>query len=253
MQSFFQAAGKQTKGLWHTVCQFLWPAVCVVCSSPVEEDSGNLCRDCWRSFSEAVGRDYCRRCGRQVSRYGIVQNRCGGCFDKELVYDGLCQAGSYDGLLKQMLLALKFLDKVELLDYLGPVFRQAFVAAGFADKIDMLVPVPLHWRRRFRRGFNQSFLLAQYLKGDCPLISEDLVRIRYTPHQWQMQTDSQRRRNVRGAFAVREGHPFAGKAVCLVDDITASGATLEECARTLKQAGAAAVYTAVAAVAERAS
>jgi competence protein ComFC len=231
--------------------QFLWPAVCAVCSSPVAEDSGNLCRDCWQSFSGAVGHDYCRRCGRQVSRYGIVNDRCGGCLDEDLVYDGLCRVGFYDGTLKQMLGALKFQDKVELMDYLGPVFRQAFLAAGFADKAQLLVPVPLHWRRRFKRGFNQSYLLAKYLRNESLRVSEDLVRIRYTPHQWQMQTDSQKRRNVRDAFTVRQGHPFAGRAVCLVDDITTSGATLTECARTLKEAGAVAVFAAVTAVAEK--
>jgi ComF family protein len=180
----------------------------------------------------------------------MVQNRCGGCLEEDVIYDGFCRAGVYDGALKQMLLGMKFRDKVELLDYLGPVFGQAFSAAGLAEKTDVLVPVPLHWRRRFQRGFNQSFLLSQYLQKEGPRISEDLVRIRYTPHQWLMETDSQRRQNVRGAFAVRKGHPFEGKSVCLVDDITTSGATLKECAQALRQAGAAAVYAAVVAVAE---
>lgn len=245
-----QTAGQQTKGLWHTACQFLWPAVCMVCSSAIEEDNGGLCRGCWQGLSETLGGDYCRGCGKGVSRYGIVQNRCGGCLEDDLVYDGFCRAGFYDGTLRRMLGTLKFQDKIELLDYLGPVFGQAFAAGGFAEKTDILVPVPLHWRRRIQRGFNQSFLLAQYLQNGGPQISEDLVRIRYTPHQWQMETDSQRRRNVRGAFAVRKGHHFEGKSVCLVDDITTSGATLRECARVLKQAGAAAVYVAVVAVAE---
>jgi ComF family protein len=251
LKSLLRTAGNQLNKLRRTTGQFLWPAVCAVCSSAIEEDSGNLCRECWQSLSGAVGHDYCRRCGRHVSRYGIVGNRCGGCLEEDLVYEGLCRAGFYDGTLKQMLLSLKFRDKVELMDYIGPVFKQAFAAAGFADKAQLLVPVPLHWRRRFQRGFNQSFLLAKYLKQDSLQVSEDLVRIRYTPHQWQMQNDAQKRRNVRGAFTVRQGHPFEGRAVCLVDDIITSGSTLTECARTLKKAGAVAVYAAVAAVAER--
>jgi competence protein ComFC len=251
LKSLLKTAGIQFHKLRRAAGQFLWPAVCAVCSSSIEEDSGNLCRDCWQSLSGAIGHDYCRRCGRQVSRYGIVHNRCGGCFEEDLVYDGLCRVGFYDGTLKHMLGALKFQDKVELMDHIGPVFKQAFSAAGFDAKAQLLVPVPLHWRRRFQRGFNQSFLLAKYLKNESMQISEDLVRIRYTPHQWQMQTDSQKRRNVRDAFTVRQGHPFEGKTVCLVDDITTSGATLTECARTLKEAGAVAVYTAVVAVAER--
>jgi competence protein ComFC len=250
-QSMLKLAGIQYHKLRRAAGQFLWPAVCAVCSSPIEEDSGNLCRACWQSLSAAVGHDYCRRCGRQVSRYGIVNGRCGGCIEEDLEYEGLCRVGFYDGTLKSMLAGFKFQDKVELMDHIGPVFKQAFTAAGFDSRVQVLVPVPLHWRRRFQRGFNQSYLLAKYLKNKSMQISEDLVRIRYTPHQWQMQTDSQKRRNVRDAFTVREGHPFEGRSVCLVDDITTSGATLVECARTLKEAGAVSVYAAVVAVAER--
>jgi ComF family protein len=250
-KSLLKTAGMGVHKVRLAAGQFLWPAVCVVCSLPVEEDSGNLCRSCWQSLSGAIGHDYCRRCGRQVSRYGIVNDRCGGCFQETLVYDGLCRVGFYDGTLKHMLAALKFQDKVELMDYLGPSLKQAFLASGFDAKTQLLVPVPLHWRRRFQRGFNQSYLLAKCLKNKSMRISEDLVRIRYTPHQWQMENDSQKRHNVKNAFTVREGHPFAGRAVCLVDDITTSGATLAECAKTLKQAGAVAVYAAVVAVAEK--
>jgi ComF family protein len=251
IKPLWKAIGGEFNKLRLVTGQFLWPAVCAVCLSMIEEDSGNLCTHCWQNFSAAVGHDYCRRCGRQVSRYGIIGNRCGHCLEEDLVYDGLCRVGFYDGTLKHMLAALKFQDKVELMDYIGPAFRQAFFAAGFAEKVQWLVPVPLHWRRRFQRGFNQSYLLAKYLKREALPISEDLVRSRYTPHQWQMHTDSQKRRNVKNAFIVRQGHPFEGKSVCLVDDITTSGATLVECARTLKQAGAVAVYAAVAAVAEK--
>jgi ComF family protein len=251
LQSLLKTAGTQAAKLRQAAGQFLWPAVCAVCSGSIEEDSGSLCRDCWQSLSGAIGHDYCRRCGRQVSRYGIVNGRCGGCFQEDLAYDGLCRVGFYDGTLKHMLGALKFQDKVELMNHIGPAFKQAFYAAGLDAKAQLLVPVPLHWRRRFQRGFNQSYLLAGYLKNKSIQISEDLVRIRYTPHQWQMQSDAQKRRNVRDAFTVRQDHPFAGRAVCLVDDITTSGATLTECARTLKEAGAVAVFAAVVAVAER--
>ena len=79
-------------------------------------------------------------------------------------------------------------------------------------------------------------------------ISTDLVRIRNTQQQWDL-THPQRRRNVKGAFAVRKGHPFNEKTVLLVDDISTSGATLNECAKTLKAAGAKKVYTAVLATA----
>lgn len=246
-QSIIQFAQSQ----WQTICQGLWPAVCRVCSAAVAEDNAGLCESCWQELSSAVGHDYCRRCGRQVSRYGIVSERCGGCLDEELPYEGFCRVGFYDGVLKRLILELKFRDQTEHIDYLAPMFRQAFETAGLARRTDLLVPVPLHWRRRVERGFNQSFLLAKTLTCFPVRIYTDLVRHRYTCHQWQLENDSQRKNNVKGAFAVRKGHLFENKTVCLVDDITTSGATLKECAETLREAGAKAVFAAVVAVAER--
>ncbi len=239
------------RGLWRTACQFLWPALCQACSAPIEEEAGGLCPACWQELSAAVGSDYCRRCGRAVTRYGLVANRCGGCLEEALEYDGLCRAGFYTGVLKRLLRGLKFQDQTENIEYLGPIIQGAFETSGFSDKIDILVPVPLHWRRRLERGFNQSFLLAWQLRRFCSTISTDLVRMRYTCHQWELEDDAARRKNVKGAFAVRQSHPFEGKTVCLVDDISTSGATLKECAVTLRQAGAKAVFAAVVAVAER--
>ncbi len=227
--------------------------MCRLCCRAISEDHAGLCQDCWQELSSAIGHDYCRRCGRQVSRYGIVANRCGGCLDEELPYEGLCRVGFYDGVLKQLILELKFRDQVEHIDYLAPMFRQAFETAGFDQKTDFFVPVPLHWRRRLKRGFNQSFLLARQLNNGNGRagISTDLIRHRHTCHQWQLETNSQRKNNVEGAFAVRKGHPFHNKSICLIDDITTSGATLKECAITLREAGARAVFAAVIAVAER--
>ncbi|MFA7484894.1 MAG: phosphoribosyltransferase family protein [Phycisphaerae bacterium] len=119
----------------------------------------------------------------------------------------------------------------------------------FYEEIEVFAPVPLHWLRRLSRGYNQSFLMAKAIRPKGIKISADLVRIRYTEQQAGCNTFSQRAKNVKGAFAVRKGHRFTGKTVCLVDDIKTSGATLNECAKVLKDAGASKVFAAVIAVA----
>jgi ComF family protein len=124
----------------------------------------------------------------------------------------------------------------------------ALQASPVKDNIDFFVPVPLHWVRRFARGFNQSLLIAKGLTNSVVPINTDLVRIRYTKRQYHL-THAKRKRNVAGAFAVRRGHEFSGKNVCLIDDITTSRATLNECAKTVKQAGAKKVYALVLAAA----
>jgi ComF family protein len=151
--------------------------------------------------------------------------------------------------MRNLILQLKFREMTEFKTLLGRMLETVFETGHWTDRVDYLVPVPLHWRRRLERGFNQSYLLAQCLRRSGIPICLDLVRIRYTRRQWDLPP-AQRRRNVKGAFAVRKDHPFSGKTLCLVDDITTSGATLSECARTLKHAGAEKVYAIVLAVAE---
>jgi len=102
--------------------------------------------------------------------------------------------------------------------------------------------VPLHWTRLFQRRYNQAALLAQAIRSaDGPDVAADwLVRRRRTPVQGHLGPAA-RERNVRGAFAVRSGRSFYGKRVVIVDDVMTTGATVDECARVLKRAGAASV------------
>ena len=225
-----------------------WPGRCPICRVSILPTDEGLCQSCWQDLSKAVSADYCRRCGRDVSAYGIVQGRCGHCQDLQLEYDGVIRVGSYEATLRSMILNLKFSEKTEWVAPLAAMLRKAMTTGCPTGRIDMLVPVPLHWRRRIRRGFNQSHLLAQKLKLPQIPVSTDLARIRHTKQQWDLNS-AQRRRNVKGAFAVREGHSFTAKTVALIDDITTSGATLEECAKTLKQAGAQKVISVVLATA----
>ena len=170
--------------------------------------------------------------------------------EKDYLYDGIARVGVYESTLRSLILAFKFSEKTELAARLSTMLRQAVVAGSFYEDIDLTVPVPLHWRRKLIRGYNQSYLLAKRIRPEDSSISTDLVRIRNTQQQWDL-THPQRRRNVKGAFAVRRGHPFKGKIILLVDDISTSGATLNECAKTLKSAGAKKVCTAVLATAFR--
>lgn len=234
---FYQAGG-----------HFLWPARCPICRASILPTDEGLCQSCWQDLAGAVSADYCRRCGRDVSVYGIVQGRCGHCQDLQFEYDTVIRVGSYESTLRSMILSLKFSEKTEWVAPLATMLRQAITTGRLYEQIDMLIPVPLHWRRRIKRGFNQSYLLAQKLKLPQTPVSTDLVRVRHTKQQWDLNS-AQRRRNVKGAFAVRKGHPFTGKTVALVDDITTSGATLAECARTLKQGGAQKVVAVVLATA----
>ena len=107
---------------------------------------------------------------------------------------------------------------------------------------ELLVPVPLHWTRLFRRRYNQAALLANAIHraGGPPVAADCLVRRRRTPSQGHLGPVA-RARNVEGAFAVRRPADVAGRRLVIVDDVMTTGATVDECARVLKRAGAASV------------
>ena len=228
----------------------LWPAVCVNCGLVISENDKGLCKECWGELLNCVGGDYCSRCGRDASKYAMIEGGCAQCHGKDFYFDGIARGGVYNGTLRSMILGLKFRDRAEFSDQLCSMTDSALEGSSFGEQIDMFVPVPLHWFRRLVRGFNQSLIIARGINHVSAKINTDLVRIRYTKRQWSL-TPTQRKRNVAGAFAVRKGHSFSGRNVCLVDDITTSNATLNECARTLKEAGAEKVFAVVTAAASQ--
>lgn len=226
----------------------LFPPHCILCQASICRSDDGLCPDCWQQLTQNVAADYCRRCGRSVSPFGIINSRCGACQEEEFAFDGIVRAGVYETALRNLILAFKFHQRTEYAPRISRMMADALAVSGIVHGIDYFVPVPLHWRRRLERGYNQALCLSRGLCNRPARISTDLVRTRYTRRQWSL-TDTQRQTNVKNAFALRRGHPFEDKTICLVDDITTSGATLNECAKVLKHAGAKKVYTIVAAVA----
>jgi ComF family protein len=226
--------------------------VCLNCTENISADNQTLCNICWDSLIESTGSDYCPNCGKDSSRYALVNNRCPDCQGKEFYFDAIARCGVYINTLRSMILFLKA-GKTEVDSMLGSFADSALEGSFFSGKIDFFVPVPLHWIRKLKRGYNQSLLICKKLKQAKAKLSTDLVRIRNTRPQTSFDDlkafEARRAANVAGAFAIRKGHNFDGKNICLVDDIKTTGATLNECAKTLKQAGAAKVYALVLAVA----
>jgi competence protein ComFC len=226
----------------------LWPAVCANCKRSICETDNALCKNCWEELLSCTGGDYCRRCGKDASRFALVDGACPDCQGIEIHFDGVARAGVYFGALGKMILAFKN-GQTELDSTLGFLANSALQGSNFVMGMEIFVPVPLHWSRRLVRGYNQSLVLAKKLKHPKAKINTDLVRIRHTKSQTVMVSAAARARNVAGAFAVRRRHKFKGAKVCLIDDIKTTGATLNECAKTLKEAGASKVFALVLAVA----
>ena len=162
---------------------------------------------------------------------------CAVCARERRSWNRARAALRYDKNSRTLVLGLKHGDRTHVASAFG---RWMYHAGGeVLAGADLLVPVPLHWTRLFQRRYNQAALLAQavHAAGGPEMAADWLIRRRKTPSQGHLGPAA-RERNVRGAFAVRAGRSFAGKRVVIVDDVMTTGATVEECARVLKRAGA---------------
>ncbi len=226
--------------------EILWPGGCFVCDQQAEIKFLGCCDHCWAKLTQLAGTPACSRCGVHTSLYTLVENRCGWCEDREFAFEGVFAAGPYEEPLRRILLQLKYQDAEQLARVLRELIGHCLGRIAWWPEVEMVIPVPLHWRRRLFRGFNQARILCPDRMMKKPVIGGHLVRIRPTSRQAGL-TLSQRKKNVRGAFGLRPGHPFEGKTVCLIDDITTSRATLDECAQVLKAGGVKQVYAIAAA------
>jgi ComF family protein len=226
----------------------LWPAVCINCGQSISETDKNLCKICWSEILSCTGGDYCRRCGRDVSKFALLESGCPDCQGRKFHFDGIARCGIYREALQQMILSFKT-GRTELISTVSYLCNSSLEGSSFYNDIELFVPVPLHWTRRLIRGYNQSRLLTKKLKHPTKKISTDLIRVRRTKLQPTMASPTARVKNVAGAFAVRSRNNFKDRKICLVDDIKTSGATLNECARILKETGASKVFALVLAVA----
>jgi ComF family protein len=180
-------------------------------------------------------------------------NLCAACLAKPPAFDSARAILAYDEKSRGAILALKHADRLDLV----PGFSRWLSRSGNAllKDSDLVLPVPLHPWRLWRRRYNQSAELARRLARDWALVYDPsaLTRSRPTASQGAMASARARRRNVLGAFKVPDPARVAGRRGLLVDDVLTTGATVESCARALKRAGAARVQVLVLARVVKAS
>ncbi len=192
----------------------------------------------------------CARCRAPFANHYALDERdlCGLCRGGETGFDVVYAYGSFEAPLRELIHLFKYGGVAALKRPLG---RLARLAVPRERRFDLVVPTPLDWRRRWRRGYNQSALLAEELARPMGLSPAAVLRrLRATLPQAGLSR-SARRANVAGAFAVKKPDLVRGRRVLLVDDVMTTGATVRACAQALKRAGAASVSVAVVARAGR--
>jgi len=228
-------ATQPIRHLGTAILDLLLPPRCLACAEEVSATQA-LCAPCWRKLT-FLSAPCCAHCGLPFAYDLGAAALCGACARESPSYDRARSALRYDEGSRGLVLALKHGDRLHGV----PAFAQWMRRAGteLLAEADLAMPVPLHWTRLLRRRYNQSALLAQAIArlGGVPYAPDWLIRRRRTKSQGEFGALG-RRRNVESAFQLRANRSVKGQRIVLVDDVFTTGATVEECARVLRRAGA---------------
>ena len=219
----------------------VYPDACLICAQTVSRtrDCGVCCK-CWDNLlALKITPPRCPSCGLPLPNFNIdSENLCLDCNRQLPPYSGARSFGYYSTELRQVIQALKFKGRENLIGLLAPLLAGVFYDSWDRADFDFLVAVPLHSQRRRERGFNQSELLARFLSNlvAIPYISA-LHRVRATRPQIGL-TDTQRRENVRNVFRCKKPREIYGRRILLIDDVMTTGATAASAAHALIASGA---------------
>lgn len=213
---------------------------CVLCGKKLHIVKNYLCGECEKEIIP-LDTPWCEKCGKPLASSYSQGFLCDDCLRENHFFTEARAFGSYQGSLKELIHKFKYEKRRNLGVYLGEKMWNALEELSWPT-FDYIVPVPLHIRREQERGFNQSYILARVIseKTRVPILNA-LKRIKPTKHQTLLDK-SLRKDNLKGAFKVVKGPSVQGKNLILIDDVYTTGATVDECSKSLLIAGAKTVY-----------
>ncbi len=224
------------------ILNLAFPESCFICSVPVsrQQDCG-LCDACWeKALQFRIREPWCPSCGLPLQNFEAADNHlCGDCVLTPPPYAVARSFGYYAAELGRIIQQMKFKRRQDLVGLLAPLLARTFFDNWDQSDFDLVVPVPLHAKKKRERGFNQAAILARALarRIAVPFLERALSRTRYTKPQVGL-TDLERAHNVRGAFECRDPVDLSGLRVLLVDDVMTTGATVASAAEALRGGGA---------------
>ena len=229
------------KQFFNALLDVILPPLCHICHSFIP-DAGRLhiCPTCLNSLP-LVSSPLCPICGIPFIGVG-GDHRCGACTLQPPHFDAARAHFLYEGPIRELIHTFKYNRSSHLRYPLALLALEGLCGDPAVSDLNLIVPVPLHRSRLRQRGFNQAVLLGRVLARHLtlPMVPDALVRTRATEPQIEL-TAAERRVNVRGAFSVKRPERITGKRILLLDDVMTTGSTMDECAKELKKAGAAAV------------
>lgn len=201
---------------------FLYPKRCILCGKKVNENSSYACEKCFNIIKYISNKEVC----------SIVS---------DMYFDKLISLFLYKGIIREKILEFKFRDK----PHLGRAFAE-FLSKILKETnldIDIVIPVPMHYKRFLERGYNQSSILAKEISKNIGIKCRGNILRKVQKSAVQSTLNlKQRKMNILNTYGVINKNKILNKNVLLVDDIYTTGATVNECSRVLKENGASKVY-----------
>ncbi|SPD75215.1 ComF family protein [uncultured Desulfobacterium sp.] len=221
----------------------IYPPRCHVCHGFIDRaETGPFCKDCYAGFAK-LSSPICTVCSTPFASEAQGDHLCEDCLRDRPAYRSAFAAFHYRGTVVKAIHQFKYRAKTYLSESLGRLMAEYAEGISIGSGNLLIMPVPLHPKRLRERGYNQGLLLARrvasHLKAELDFLT--LRRARYTAPQAGLKKD-ERKRNVRGAFKVKDPSVVEDKTILLVDDVSTTGNTLNECARVLMRSGSREVF-----------
>ena len=222
------------------ILYLLFPRTCFCCGIDLPaNEQGFLCKECLKKLKKP-GPIICQRCGITLKDGGAHCFNCRG--KKHFKCSLIRSALDFNESSRALIHGLKYEKYTNIAKFFAPLMHKTLLENPNMLEAEYFVPVPIHKKRFKKRGFNQAEVLARELSAlaDIPILNA-LERIKNTKSQTTL-TKKERAENIKEAFICSCPKEIKKKAVILIDDVCTTGATLEECAKVLKKAGAREVY-----------
>jgi competence protein ComFC len=219
---------------------FVYPPACSTCWRNLSRDEFYICHNCWDGFERVAPTETII----QTIEAKFLSDRSIDKIDSVFLFE-------QDPLVRMAIHLLKYSGAERIADRLGIFIAKKIVNDEKLSTSDIMIPVPLHPARKRERGYNQSDLIANSISRELGIKNESHLLERTRQTQTQTSFDAEgRKKNISGAFSLERNPPdsVSGKNILLIDDVITTGSTIRECAKVLKENGAAEVYAASAAI-----
>ncbi|WP_197525019.1 ComF family protein [Botrimarina hoheduenensis] len=239
------------RGVSGALLDLIAPPRCLACGQLQEESHARIdwCEAC-RAELVPPSLRVCLRCATPLAAETVgipAAQDCPVCRDERWAFESVVARGVYRGVLRQLLLEAKHPQGAAAARGLGRLLAGSVRERWPGELSPLVVPLPMHWRRRLNRRINSAECLAEGLAEGLATRATPVLWRRRATRQQTAVAPSSRAANVRGAFAVRSGAALTGRTVLLVDDVLTTGSSCSAAAQALRGAGAARVVAVVAA------